>query len=122
MLPKPHRLRKSQEYDLVYQQGQKHYTPIFMVFIRSAKKSDLPNHAKLPRFGVVASKKVGNAVARNRAKRMVRESIRKILPDLKPEFEAVIISFDKILESNTEEITELLKNTFEKAEVSKTTK
>ncbi|MEO8875631.1 MAG: ribonuclease P protein component [Polyangiaceae bacterium] len=37
----------------------------------------------LPRLGVVVTKKVGNAVARNRVKRVARETFRK-LPDFVP--------------------------------------
>ena len=40
----------------------------------------LPNEAGSPRLGIAASQKMGNAVARNRAKRLVRELFRAYKP------------------------------------------
>ncbi|MCL4478051.1 MAG: ribonuclease P protein component [Deltaproteobacteria bacterium] len=49
--------------------GKKLYTYNFIILYR---KNDLP----LPRFGIIISKKVGNAVKRNRLKRLIREFFR----------------------------------------------
>ena len=40
----------------------------------------LPNGLESPRLGIAASAKMGNAVARNRAKRLVRELFRARMP------------------------------------------
>jgi RNase P protein component len=40
----------------------------------------LPNGLKAPRLGIAASAKMGNAVARNRAKRLARELFRAHTP------------------------------------------
>ena len=117
MLPKPHRLRKSQEYNKVYQLGKKIYTPYLLLYIRNAEQSELPKASKLPRIGIVASKKVGNAVARNRAKRMIREAVRELLPMLKPSFEAAIISFDKILETDSPTVKQTLESALKKVDL-----
>ena len=64
--------------------------------------------AQAVRIGFTASKKVGNAVARNRAKRRLREAARAVLPALgRPGWDYVLIAragatagrpFDKLLD------------------------
>jgi ribonuclease P protein component len=53
----------------------------------------LPNELDPPRnrYAVVAGKKVGKAVQRNRLKRLVREAIRLTDPSLKQGFDLVVI-------------------------------
>jgi len=44
------------------------------------------------RLGIIASKKVGNAVIRNRAKRKIREAFRRIKDRIDPGMDIVVIS------------------------------
>lgn len=60
-------LKKSKEFNLIYNKGTKIYTKYTIIFIYNKMCS---------KFGVVASKKIGNAVKRNRIKRIFRQIIR----------------------------------------------
>jgi len=51
-----------------------------------------PNKLNRVRLGIIASKKIGNAVVRNRAKRRIREVFREIKNRISPAMDIVIIS------------------------------
>jgi len=69
-LPKYLHLRASGEFRRVYAYGKRYDGSLMTAFIRP---NDLQHH----RFGITASRKaIGNAVERNRSKRLLREAIR----------------------------------------------
>ncbi|PLY01594.1 MAG: ribonuclease P protein component [Desulfuromonas sp.] len=67
--PKSLRLLKRSEFQQTWRQGRKKHTPHFIVVIHR-------HGGETSRLGITASRKTGNAVARNRIKRLVREFFR----------------------------------------------
>jgi ribonuclease P protein component len=59
-----------------------------------------PNGETVVRCGFVAGKKVGGAVERNRARRLIREAVRLRLPGLKPGWDLVWIARSSINEAD----------------------
>jgi ribonuclease P protein component len=64
------RIRRRPEFERVYDQGARIHGRFMTVFV-------LPNGGDTPRFGVAATRKLGSAVKRNRAKRLSRELFRR---------------------------------------------
>lgn len=63
-------LRGSHDFQKVYRQGRRYEGVLITAFV-------LPNNLSHNRFGITASRKaLGNAVQRNRAKRILRETFR----------------------------------------------
>ena len=52
------------------------YIKTSSLFLQKVKRDD----KKIPRYGITASKKIGMAVERNRAKRRIRHAIKEVLP------------------------------------------
>jgi ribonuclease P protein component len=67
--PKKERLRKRAQFLTLSKQGKKVYTDCFIAIVLDAA-------AQNNRIGITVSKKVGNAVRRNRIKRVIREYFR----------------------------------------------
>jgi ribonuclease P protein component len=68
-LPRSRRLRRRAEYQAIYASGRKVFGRFVVVFAAPAPSSG--------RLGVTASKRIGDATERNRAKRRIREIVRR---------------------------------------------
>lgn len=73
--PKDRRLRYRREFLVVQQTGKKFHGRHFLAVVAPSTTSG--NASQPGRVGITASKKVGNAVVRNRIKRLVREYVRQ---------------------------------------------
>jgi ribonuclease P protein component len=80
------RLQQSREFARVRQQGQR-----LTLGCLIANWHQLPAGAK-PKLGVVTSKRIGGAVARSRARRLLRESFRHHQNELSQPVELVLVA------------------------------
>ncbi|WP_246499600.1 ribonuclease P protein component [Azospirillum soli] len=75
------RLKRRPEFLAVAGTRRKHVAPGLILQVRRHDERQRPAPGEPPiRLGLTASRKVGNAVVRNRARRRLREAARQILP------------------------------------------
>ncbi len=85
MLPSASRLRRTSEFSRVYKKGRSYATDLIVVYV-------LPNQGRASRFGFSVGKKLGGAVVRNRAKRLLREISRRLLPGVPNGYDFVVVA------------------------------
>jgi len=110
MLPKSHRLRRSGEINKVRQSDRSWRHPLVIMLAEG-------NAGSVSRFAVVASRRVGHAVARNRAKRCLREAIRLHLSDISPGWNCVFVIRRKMTQATFDEIDEAVLRLLARAEL-----
>ncbi|MBM4371783.1 MAG: ribonuclease P protein component [Deltaproteobacteria bacterium] len=79
-----HRLRRSEEFRRVFEEGRKLHTRHLLVFVAGGS-------AGMTRLGITVTRRVGNAVFRNRAKRVTREAFRAVRDRLPPGTDVVVV-------------------------------
>lgn len=88
------RLRQQRDFMRVRQQGQRLALGCLIANWRT-----LPEGA-VPRLGVVTSRRIGGAIMRSRARRLLRESFRQHQNDLAQPVELVLVARDSIVGKN----------------------
>jgi ribonuclease P protein component len=86
------RLSRSGEFDRVYRDGSSNATR-FLVLYAFPRKDEEDRDVRL---GVSASRKVGGAVERNKAKRALREAFWSLADRLPPRYDFVIVARPEI--------------------------
>ncbi|MGN0735647.1 MAG: ribonuclease P protein component [Anaerovoracaceae bacterium] len=105
-------LRKKSDFSTIYNKGKSVGDRYIVLFYR---KNNLPYN----RTGFLASKKVGNSVKRNRARRLMRESYRFIEEKLPSGYDFIIIARNTINDKKCNEVEKSLVSAFRRTGVLK---
>ncbi len=98
------RLNES-EFKAVFGDSQKFFGRYVVLFISKATSR---------KVGFVASKKVGNAVKRNRARRLMREAFLRVEPEIDPNKSYILVAKNAICSAKMWDVYEDLKKLLEK--------
>ena len=101
-------MRSNKQFQLVRREGRSWAHP-FLVLCA------LPNDLEHNRFGFSASHWVGNAVVRNRAKRLMREATRLRQGDIKEGWDLVFIARNPIREASFKQVDQAVRQLLRRA-------
>ena len=91
-IPKEHRILYSRDFESVRKKGIRRVYPYFILQLNVRTQSGLKaNFSNVTRLGLIAGRRVGNAVIRNRGKRIIRQIFFKHKDKLPMGSELVVI-------------------------------
>jgi len=93
MLPPPFRLRRSSDVVRVRQEGRRWPHPLIVLFVNPQPQGS----SSVTRFAFVAGRHVGKATVRNRAKRRLREIVRRHLDQIEPGRDCLFVARQSIV-------------------------
>lgn len=106
------RLTRSSDFKRVRNVGKTFAHPLLVLIISPA----VDDHT---RVGVVAGKGVGGAVQRNRAKRLLREAIRKTMNSILPGYDLILSARSAIVHASFDEVCAALDKVMRRARLLK---
>lgn len=110
-----YRLRKNNEFRIVYRRGKSLANNLLVMYIFNNKKNKDEKGTYYNKVGISVSKKVGNSVIRSRSKRLITESYRLNSSNLKQGYDFVFVARTAIKGKSYSEVEESMKKLFFKA-------
>ena len=107
-MKKPDVLRNREDFNNLYRKGKSSGSKYVVVFY-------IKNNLNLSRKAFLASKKVGNSVARNRARRLMKEAFRQLEDSLPAGYDILFIARNTITQAKCDDVLKSIRGIFIKA-------
>ena len=128
------RLTRSEDFKRVRRSGKSYAHPLVVLIVQTHDKRSNPVEDKrstslrpVPevnsvdqlrvKVGVAAGRTVGTAVYRNRAKRLLREAMRPLLPNITPGLDLILIARPGLVTATLEETRQALLTLLQRAKI-----
>lgn len=104
------RLTRSEDFKRVRRSGKSYAHPLVVLIVQA---HDQPR----VKVGVAAGRTVGTAVHRNRAKRLLREAMRSLLPSIASNLDLILIARPGLVTATLEDTRQALLNLLQRAQI-----
>lgn len=102
------KIKSNFDFRRIYSRGASFVSPYFVLYVLGGR----PNTVKM---GITVSKKIGNAVCRNRAKRLIRAALGQVFSEIKKPCNIVIVARTRILSVKSTVVSQELKKQLKKS-------
>lgn len=103
-------LTRNNDFRRLYRRGKSMVHPLLVVYYSR-------NRLGCNRVGITTSKKIGKAVERNRARRVIREAYRALAPRLRTGYDLVFVARSRTAASKTADVGRVMSGMFKTAAV-----
>ena len=103
-------LRNQRDFKNVYNKGKSRGSRFVVVLYRR-------NNLDYTRTAFVSSKKVGNSVERNRARRLMKEAYRSLRGRVKKGYDIIFVARNTIIESKEQDVLKAMEKTMHACEL-----
>ena len=110
-----YRLKKNTEFRTVYRRGKSFANDILVLYILKNKRNRDKDGNAYNKVGISVSKKVGNSVVRSRSKRLITESYRIKINDLKDGYDFVFVARTRLKDKSYQQVNKAVDNLLKKA-------
>ncbi len=104
------RLTRSEDFKRVRRFGKSYAHPLLVLVVQACDAGQL-------HVGVAATRAIGSAVNRNRAKRLLREAMRTLIPSIGTGWDILLIARPGLVSCNMFEVREALLTLLRRAEL-----
>jgi len=104
------RLTRSEDFKRVRRSGKSYAHPLVVLIVQS-------NNQPRVKIGVAAGRTVGTAVYRNRAKRLLREAMRTLIPNIASGLDLILIARPGLVSATLEDTHRALFNLLQRAQI-----
>ena len=109
-LPKENIIRNKFEFNKVYSKGHSYVNHLMVIHVINSDNIK-------GKIGFAVGKKIGNAVVRNRIKRLMREAYRITQHDIQSNAAIIMIARKSLIEAKTDDVIKAFKNLCKKAKI-----
>ena len=104
------RLTRSEDFKRVRRSGKSYAHPLVVLIVQN-------NNQPRVKIGVAAGRTVGTAVYRNRAKRLLREAMRALIPNIASGQDLILIARPGLVSATLEDTRSALLNLLQRAHI-----